>query len=666
MVSLKIKYVCCLLLPVYLLIYPTVDVFAQNAPVITAATVGGAIAGPVDVPLTVTGFTGIGAVSLSIDYDYSVLHFTGGTPNPLMPSFPVGDMDLETGYHRITMGWYGSGATLSDGSTLMTLHFTYISGISSLAWYDSGPSCEFTDAQYNVLNDAPTDEYYINGNVCGVIGTPTSVYGSSAVCQGQTGEEYLVGPVMNATGYVWTLPEGAFIITGLNTNAITVDFSDTAVSGNISVYGTNDCSSGPVSELAVTVNELPDADAGEDMSIPYGTSTYLNAGPGGYGVYGVFLYHWSPEELLVDPDVEDPQTVILTSTTIFTVTLTNMESDCQSSDEVTVTITGGPLSVNPVAIPTSICQGESSQLFSNAGGGSGNYAYQWSSDPPGSPPWSSTLANPIVSPDSSRHYTLVVYDGYTTTSGSSNLSVNSLPSATISGGDTLCGENVYTNLQVDLTGNPPWSFTYSYGSTSVFITEQPVSPFLIIATDPGDYTITAVEDINCAGSSYGTAVVRKYPVPATPEIMLYGNEMVSSSCCGNQWYMNDAAIPGETGQTCEAAENGRYFVIVTLNTCSSSPSEVVDMIVGIRENTAGAYNFYPNPANDFINIQSTQNVKGMLNISLCSANGIVIKEFVFEEEGGLFTLDIRELSEGLYFLMISGDEVRAVGKLIVR
>jgi hypothetical protein len=637
--------------------------FAQNAPVSTAAIVGNAVPGTIDVPLTVTGFTSIGAVSLSIDYDYSVLHFTGGTPNALLSSFPTGDQDLATGYHRITMGWFGTtGVSLPDGSTIMTLHFTYINGISTLTWYDNGPSCEFTDANYNVLNDTPTADYYINGYVCGAIATPGPITGIDTVCQGQTGEAYSIAPLPNATGYNWTVPPGAIIVTGQGTNYITVDFPQNSESGTVSVYGTNFCGNGPSAELAISVGLLPVANAGNDTIIPYGTSTLLHAASGGPGT---FSYHWSPEVLLIDPDVQNPQTVNLTLTTLFTVLVTNLSTLCNSSDVVMVTITGGPLSINPTAMPALICQGESSQLYSNAGGGSGNYTYQWTSDPPGSPPWSSTLANPVVSPDSSRHYLLTVYDGFNTVSGSDDLIVSSLPSAVISGGDTLCGINATTTLEINLTGLPPWSFTYSYGSTSVYISGVQTSPYYIIASDPGDYTITAMEDANCSGSSSGTAIVRKYPIPATPEITVYGYELISSSCCGNQWYMNDAAIPGATGPTYYASVSGRYYVIVTLNSCSSDTSEVVDLVVGISENSAASIVYYPNPAKTSVTIQTTGEKKLPLKVTLFSPKGIIIKEYYLKDEANLFSIDISDLASGLYFLMFSGNDINSVGKLIV-
>ena len=74
-------------------------------------------------------------------------------------------------------------------------------------------------------------------------GRPGSITGTSTVCQGQNGVSYNVPAIANATGYNWTLPSGASIVSGNNTNNITVNYSSTASAGNITVAGTNGCGS---------------------------------------------------------------------------------------------------------------------------------------------------------------------------------------------------------------------------------------------------------------------------------------------------------------------------------------------------------------------------------------------------------------------------------------
>jgi hypothetical protein len=81
-----------------------------------------------------------------------------------------------------------------------------------------------------------------------------TVSGLVVVSQSETGVAYSIAPVANATGYTWSLPTGASIASGVNSNSVTVDFSASAVSGNISVYATNSCANGSVSpDLFVTV-----------------------------------------------------------------------------------------------------------------------------------------------------------------------------------------------------------------------------------------------------------------------------------------------------------------------------------------------------------------------------------------------------------------------------
>ncbi|MCX6243595.1 MAG: T9SS type A sorting domain-containing protein [Bacteroidetes bacterium] len=113
-----------------------------------------------------------------------------------------------------------------------------------------------------------------NVSVSSVPGPAGSITGVTPVCQGQIGVAYSVAPILNATGYFWTLPSGATVATGGNTNSITVDYSMSAVSGNITVYGTNIFGNGTTSPpFAVTVNPTPTVDPVSNQVVCTGTST---------------------------------------------------------------------------------------------------------------------------------------------------------------------------------------------------------------------------------------------------------------------------------------------------------------------------------------------------------------------------------------------------------
>jgi hypothetical protein len=106
-----------------------------------------------------------------------------------------------------------------------------------------------------------------------------TITGASSVTQGQTGVAYSVPAIANATGYVWTLPSGAVITSGDNTAAIEVTFGPAAVSGNITVYGTNACGNGTVSaDFPVTVtSSVPEFVTIQNVLVSSGMNNCYNA-----------------------------------------------------------------------------------------------------------------------------------------------------------------------------------------------------------------------------------------------------------------------------------------------------------------------------------------------------------------------------------------------------
>ena len=61
--------------------------------------------------------------------------------------------------------------------------------------------------------------------------------------------------IPGATSYTWTLPTGAYISAGMGTNEVTVGFDPQAITGDISVFGVNDCGDGTASTKQVIVSD---------------------------------------------------------------------------------------------------------------------------------------------------------------------------------------------------------------------------------------------------------------------------------------------------------------------------------------------------------------------------------------------------------------------------
>ena len=238
--------------------------FAQYAPHTTANPVKVCPAGTANIPITVTAFDAIGSFTLRLEYNPEVITFISlQNINPLLTDIMANDVPISTVLHKIMIVWSDiNGVSLPDGSKLFDIVFNYSSGTSEIIFNNTangGIECEYSNIAANPLIDIPTSTYYINGNVeSNQVAPAGTITGATSVCQGQTSVAYSVPAIANATGYVWTLPSGATIASGNNTNAITVNYSTTASSGNISVYGTNSCGNGTGSpNFAVTVNPLP-------------------------------------------------------------------------------------------------------------------------------------------------------------------------------------------------------------------------------------------------------------------------------------------------------------------------------------------------------------------------------------------------------------------------
>ncbi len=211
-------------------------------------------------------WTATGAQSVSVNYtNANGCTATSPTNYPVTinaTTVPVitgpNNVCVNSGYSTYTTqaGMTAYNWTISSGGTI-----SYGGGTNSISVTWTTIGAQWVSVNFvNPSGCSPTAPTLYNVTVSGTPGAAGNITGTATVCAGANGIAYSVAPVTNAVAYVWTLPTGATIASGANTNSITVNYGTTATSGNITVYGNNICGNGTVSPaFPVTVNPLPNA-----------------------------------------------------------------------------------------------------------------------------------------------------------------------------------------------------------------------------------------------------------------------------------------------------------------------------------------------------------------------------------------------------------------------
>ncbi|MBC7387915.1 MAG: gliding motility-associated C-terminal domain-containing protein [Opitutaceae bacterium] len=103
-----------------------------------------------------------------------------------------------------------------------------------------------------------------------------------------------------------------------------------------------------------------------------------------------------------------------------------------------------------------------------------------------------------VSPASTTTYYIKAINGTCSTIKPVTVTVNTLPTASISGGSVFCSEDASKKITIDLTGNGPFSIDYTDPSgTSNNLTSNSLKAFISLAANiSGDFTLVKVTDKN--------------------------------------------------------------------------------------------------------------------------------------------------------------------------
>lgn len=338
---------------------------------------------------------------------------------------------------------------------------------------------------------------------------PTPLFNSSNPCANLTTQFTDMSTVTGGSISSWLWNYGDMTTTSNLQNPTHVYTNANTYNVTLTITANNGCSKSVTSP--VQINPTPSIFAGSDISIPYGTFTSLNGSV--LGGSGTHTYLWTPSDKVNNATILNPNTVPLGASVDFLLTATDANG-CQKSDDLTVTITGGPLSGLVNASPSEICVGESTVLNAVPSGGTGIYTYTWTSNPSG---FNSVLEDPTVSPTVTTTYYLSVYDNFNTIEAQTTVTVNQKPIVD-AGIDKTIQHGTSTNLASTVTGGAP-QYQYSWTPANVLLSPNAQTTLTNNLYGSTSFNLLVTDSKGCKQNDEMTVNIAGGPLQVNPIAM---------------------------------------------------------------------------------------------------------------------------------------------------
>ncbi len=232
-----------------------------------------------------------------------------------------------------------------------------------------------------------------------------------------------------------------------------------------------------------------------------------------------------------------------------------------------------------------------------------------------------------------------------TTSITANALVNNLTSV------SLCENGTLNFVANTISGaSYAWSGPNGYSSTIQNPTVSAISTM-----DAGTYTLT-ITDGPCSAQSSVTVSVNANPSAPLITPDLIAMTLSSNNPTGNQWYLDNVLLVGETNQVLAINASGSYTVVYSDGTCSaeSLPYVYSTTTSVVKEKTVGKIIVYPNPSNGLVVVSLVDKKSSMIKVS--DIYGVTV--YQGKVENSFSEVNLSALSKGVYFLTtIEGEEI---------
>ncbi|MCX6285996.1 MAG: hypothetical protein NTY96_02645 [Bacteroidetes bacterium] len=487
-----------------------------------------------------------------------------------------------------------------------------------------------------------------------------TITGSDSLCMNATGIYTTESGMHN---YQWIISAGGSTVTGLCTNTIHVTWT-TAGPRTVSVnyLNGNNCMGASPAVFNVSVFPLPMPtifgnssvcanSTAEVYSTESGMSNYLWTTASG----GTITSGQGTESITVNWGDPGNSTVTVTYTS---------PKGCNPVTPAIKTVIINPRPVPCISGSNSVCINSGPKTYSTQ---AGQMNYIWDITP------GDTILNGLGTASvtvqwttAGNHWISVTYSSPSGCEAAAPdtlpVTVNPIPSpaTTISGPSVLCIPVSWQEYSVaSIAGANGYYWTLPAGVVFQGSSNNNVIHVSYLPNaQSGNVTVYG---INACGNGIPSSLfVTANPIPPPPTILLGpDNNLISSSLNGNQWYLNNQSMPGDTLNQLHVVVTGNYYTIVTLDNCSSDTSNTKHVIaVGIKNNIGFSINVHPNPTN------------GLLIMDFISPKDNIYKVILFNELGtelfqsekliprgeSIWAIDIGDISPGTVLMVIQSSE----------
>ena len=222
-------------------------------------------------------------------------------------------------------------------------------------------------------------------------------------------------------------------------------------------------------------------------------------------------------------------------------------------------------------------------------GGIAPYTYLWSTG-------STQSSISVNTPGTNEYWVIVTDDCGTADTAYAEVTLAPIPTAALSGSGFLCaGQGGSVNLTITLTGDAPWEVVINGPNgpqTEIFNS----SPATITVSDPGAYSLDAVESVNsgCSGTVSGSVTINEIVVdisltPTNPLCNGGTSGSIQGSATGGNGPFNFNWSHGPTTPNVTNLSAGTYSVTVTNgNGCTNEASVTLDEPPALTADTDGS------------------------------------------------------------------------------